>query len=177
LKKKKWGTLTGCWVPHDTRDQVVDFTTREEGHGRREERTYTVITHLEPIRDRLAWPGLKVVGMCCRTRICNGQETTEVHYFIGSRRMTASQYAEVLRNHWSIENHLHWQLDISFTEDRSRIHERNAAQNFAMMRKLALSLLKRHPEKLSIRRKRKKAALDPAFLAATLTGAHNTVKI
>lgn len=159
------------------RHQVATITSREEGHGRREERTYTVITNLEHIRDRLVWPGLKVVGMCCRTRICNGRETTEAHYFIGSRHLTARQYAEVLRNHWSIENHLHWQLDISFAEDRSRIQERNAAQNFAMMRKLALSLLKRHPEKLSIRRKRKKAALDPAFLAATLTGAHNTAKI
>jgi predicted transposase YbfD/YdcC len=157
--------------------QVAMITTKEEGHGRREERTYTVITNLEHIRDRSAWSGLKVVGMYCRTRIINGEETTEAHYFIGSRRMGARKYAEVLRNHWGIENNLHWQLDISFGEDQSRIQDRNTAENFAVMRKLALGLLKRNPEKLSIARKRKKAALAPDFLAATLTGAGNAARI
>lgn len=157
--------------------QVAMIATKEEGHGRQEERTYTVITNLEHIRDRCAWSGLKVVGMCCRTRIINGENTTEAHYFIGSRRMGARKYAEVLRNHWGIENNLHWQLDISFGEDQSRIQERNTAENFAVMRKLALGLLKRNPEKLTIARKRKKAALDPAFLAATLTGAENAARI
>jgi predicted transposase YbfD/YdcC len=157
--------------------QVATITTKEQGHGRQEERTYTVISNLEDIRDRSAWPRLKMVGMCCRTRILNGQESTEAHYFIGSRRMGARRYAEVLRNHWSIENNLHWQLDISFGEDHSHIHDRNAGENFAVLRKLALGLLKRNPEELSIARKRKKAALDPAFLAATLTGAGSVEKV
>jgi predicted transposase YbfD/YdcC len=149
--------------------QVSTLTTEEIGHGRREVRTYTVISNLEDIRDRFAWPGLKTVGMYCRTRIINGEEKTEAHYFIGSRRMGVHQYAEVLRNHWGIENNLHWQLDISFGEDRSRIQDRNAAANFAVMRKLALGLLRRNPEKMSVARKRKKAALDTDFLTATLT--------
>jgi predicted transposase YbfD/YdcC len=151
--------------------QVRTLTTEEEGHGRREVRTYMVISNLEDIRDRLVWPGLKAVGMCCRTRIINGEETTEAHYFISSRRMGIHRYAEVLRNHWGIENNLHWQLDVSFGEDRSRIQDRNAAANFAVLRKLALGLLKRNPEKMSVARKRKKAALDTDFLAATLTNA------
>ncbi len=151
--------------------QVRTLTTEEEGHGRREVRTYMVISTLEDIRDRLAWPGLKTVGMCCRTRIINGEETTEAHYFIGSRRMGIHRYAEVLRDHWGIENNLHWQLDVSFGEDRSRIQDRNAAANFAVLRKLALGLLRRNPEKMSVARKRKKAALDTDFLAATLTNA------
>jgi predicted transposase YbfD/YdcC len=151
--------------------QVRTLTTEEDGHGRREVRTYMVISNLEDIRDRLAWPGLKTVGMCCRTRIINGEETTEAHYFIGSRRMGIHRYAEVLRNHWGIENNLHWQLDVSFGEDRSRIQDRNAAANFAVLRKLALGLLRRNPEKMSVARKRKKAALDTDFLAATLTNA------
>lgn len=157
--------------------QVALITTTEDGHGRQEERSYTVITNLEGIRDRAAWPGLKVVGMCRRTRIVKGEETTECHYFIGSRRMGARKYAEVLRNHWRIENNLHWQLDVSFGEDASRIQERNAAANFAVLRKLALCVLKRHPEKQSIARKRKKAALDPVFLAETMTGVANVEKI
>ena len=111
--------------------------------------------------------------MCCRTRIINGEETTEAHYFIGSRRMGIHRYAEVLRNHWGIENNLHWQLDVSFGEDRSRIQDRNAAANFAVLRKLALGLLRRNAEKMSVARKRKKAALDTDFLAATLTNARD----
>jgi predicted transposase YbfD/YdcC len=165
--------LDGEFAKH----QVAMITTVDEGHGRREERTYTVITNLEKIRDRSAWPSLRVVGMCCRQRLVNGEETMESHYFIGSRKMGARKYAEALRNHWSIENNLHWQLDVSFDEDKSQIQDRTTAENFAVLRKLALMLLKRNPEPLSIARKRMKAALDPDFLAATLTAAANVEKI
>ncbi len=165
--------LDGEFAKH----QVAMITTSEEGHGRQETRTYTVITNLEGIRDRSAWPGLKVVGMCCRQRTVNGEETMESHYFIGSRKMGARSYAEVLRHHWGIENNLHWQLDVSFGEDASRIQDRNAAENFAVLRKLALMLLKRNPAPLSIARKRMKAALDPDFLAAALTAAEEMDKI
>jgi predicted transposase YbfD/YdcC len=165
--------LDGAFAKH----QVAMITTSEEGHGRQETRTYTVITNLEGIRDRAAWPGLKVVGMCCRQRTVNGEETLESHYFIGSRRMGARHYADALRNHWGIENNLHWQLDVSFGEDASRIQDRTAAENFAVLRKLALMLLKRNPIPLSIARKRMKAALDPDFLAAALTLAVEIEKI
>lgn len=157
--------------------QVAAITTVDVGHGRREERTYTVITNLDGIRDRSAWPGLKVVGMCCRSRLVDGVETTEAHYFIGSRKMGARKYGEVLRNHWSIENNLHWQLDVSFDEDRSRIVDRATAENFATLRKLALMLLKRNSAPLSIARKRMKAALDPDFLAELLTSADKIHKL
>jgi predicted transposase YbfD/YdcC len=157
--------------------EVATITTIDEGHGRREERTYTVITNLDGIRDRSAWPGLKAVGMCCRQRLVNGEETLEAHYFIGSRKMGARRYGAALRNHWGVENNLHWQLDVSFDEDKSQIQDRNTATNFAVLRKLALMLLKRNPAPLSIARKRMKAALDPDFLAETLTAAANVEKI
>ena len=82
-----------------------------------------------------------------------------------------------MRNHWGIENNLHWQLDVSFGEDSSRIQERHAAENFGVLRKNALSLLKRNPTKTSIARKRKAAALDTAFLEEILVGAANIDKI
>ena len=82
-----------------------------------------------------------------------------------------------LRNHWKIENNLHWQLDVSFGEDHSRIQDRRGAENFGLLRKLALSLLKRNPAKTSIARKRKAAALDTAFLEETLAGARNLEKL
>lgn len=156
---------------------VRTSTRREEGHGRREERSCVVIEHVAGIRDRRLWPGLKAVGMCRRDRTSNGETTTEVCYFIGSRRMSARRYAQALRSHWGIENSLHWQLDVSFREDASRVENRHGAANFALLRKLALALLKRHPRKDSIARKRKTAALDPEFLAETLAGVMNLEKI
>jgi predicted transposase YbfD/YdcC len=152
---------------------VAEYTTADQGHGRQEERSYVVIHQVAGLRDRRAWPDATTVGMCLCERTVAGETSSEVHYFIGSRRMGARKYAQVLRQHWGIENHLHWQLDISFGEDESRIQERHAAENFGLLRKMALSLLKRNPTKKSIARKRKAAALDAAFLEEILAGAAN----
>lgn len=122
--------------------QVATITTKNTGHGRQEQRTYTVVTNLKRIRDRASWAKLKSVMMCCRERTLNGETTMEPHYFISSRRLTASKFAEAARGHWGIENGLHWHLDVSFREDASQIENRNAAENFALLRKLALGLLK-----------------------------------
>ena len=157
--------------------QVATVTTTAKGHGRIEQRTYTVITNLEAIRDRKLWAGLTTVGMCLRERTINGKTTAETHYFIGSGRLGARKVAKALRGHWGIENNLHWHLDVHLGEDRSRIQERNAARNFASMRKLALCVLKRHPAEKSIPRKRKMAAQNPDFLAEILTGAAKVEKV
>jgi hypothetical protein len=85
--------------------------------------------------------------------------------------MAARRYAAVLRNHWGIENNLHWQLDVSFHEDASRVENRHGAENLSSFRKLALSLLKQNPRETSMARKRKAAAVDPGYLAEILTGA------
>jgi predicted transposase YbfD/YdcC len=161
-------------LPAHTYEQ---HTKTEQSHGRREERSCVVINSLTGIRDRRLWPGLSTVGMCSRERIVNGETITEVRYFIGSRQMRAHKYAQALRKHWAIENNLHWHLDVSFGEDGSQIEDRNGAENFALLRKLALSLLKRHPSKGSIARKRKAAALDPEFLAEVLAGANEIEKV
>lgn len=156
---------------------VRQSTTQEQGHGRQEERACIVVEHVAGIRGRQAWPRLTTVGMCRRDRTVHGETTTEVCYFIGSRRMGARRYAQALRSHWGIENQLHWQLDVSFGEDASRIENRHGAANFALFRKMALGLLKRHPRQDSIARKRKAAALDPEFLAETLAGPTKVEKI
>jgi predicted transposase YbfD/YdcC len=150
---------------------TATHTTIDKGHGRLEKRSCTIVEHLAGIADRKLWPGLTTVGMCYRERTVNGETSTETCYFIGSRRMGARRYAQALRHHWRIENNLHWQLDVSFREDASRIENRHGAANFALFRKLALSLLKQHPRKDSIARKRKAAALDTAFLGEVLAGA------
>jgi predicted transposase YbfD/YdcC len=156
---------------------VLQHNTTEQNHGRQENRSYVVVHDVKGIRDRQAWAKLKTVGMCCSERTVKGKTTTEVRYFIGSRPMGVRQYAKVWRGHWRIENCLHWQLDLSLGEDDSRIQERNGAANFALLRKMALSLLKQNAAKDSIARKRKAAALDLDFLAEILAGAKNLQKV
>jgi len=151
--------------------RVRQCTTTERGHGRLEERSCVVIEDVRGIRDRSAWSQLRVVGMCRRERTVNDQTTSEVCYFIGSRRMAARRYLAALRNHWGIENNLHWQLDVTFHEDASRVENRHGAENLSLFRKLALSLLKQNPREETMARKRKAAAVDPGYLAEILTGA------
>jgi predicted transposase YbfD/YdcC len=158
-------------VKHDT------YKTRERGHGREEYRSYTVLHLTSGLRNAAAWAGVTTIGMCYSERTINGVTSEEARYFIGSKKMSARKYGTMLRGHWGIENNLHWQLDVSFGEDRSGIYRRNAGENFAAMRRIALSLLKRHPSKESIGRKRKAAALDCEFLAEILTGCNQEGKV
>jgi predicted transposase YbfD/YdcC len=145
---------------------------QERGHGRVEKRWVTIITDPEGIRDQESWAKLKVVGCYYLERTEAGKKTSEeMRYFIGSRVMSARQYGDAIRGHWQIENGQHWSLDVSFREDDSRIQKRNAGVNFALLRKVALSLLKRHPSKDSINRKRYAAALDISFLEEIITSA------
>jgi predicted transposase YbfD/YdcC len=152
---------------------VQEYTKVESGHGREEERSYVVIHDVEEIRDRDQWKKLTTVGICRSERTVNGQTSTEVRYFIGSRRLSARTYGKVLRGHWGIENNLHWQLDVNFGEDKSSIYKRTAGENFAALRRIALSLVKRNPRYESIGRRRKAAAMDCDFLAEILLGARN----
>lgn len=148
--------------------QYDTYATEEKMHGREEKRSYTIIHNPQHIRSMDQWTNIRVIGMCHSERTVQGQTSSEVRYFIGSRKDSAETYGDALRNHWSIENCLHWQLDVSFGEDASRIQDRNAAENFSTMRRTALSLLKRHPAKGSIATKRMKAAWDSAFLEEVL---------
>jgi predicted transposase YbfD/YdcC len=150
---------------------VFQHRTTEQGHGRQENRSYVVVHAVTGIRDRQAWSKLKTVGMCCSEHTVKDKTTTDVRYFMGSRKMGVRKYAQALRGHWRIENNLHWQLDISLREDESRIQARQGAANLALLRKTALSLLKQNPTKDSIARKRKAAALDADFLAEIMAGA------
>jgi predicted transposase YbfD/YdcC len=140
------------------------YETQERGHGRQEYRSYLVLHSTAGIRSAKLWPGLTTIGICYSTRTVGGKTSEDTRYFIGSRKASAQVYGQALRHHWGIENNLHWQLDVTFREDSSRIQQRYAAENFASIRKLALVLLKRHPNKQSIARKRLHAALNIDFL-------------
>jgi len=146
------------------------FETQEKGHGRQEKRSYTVLYDLEKIRDKQKWPQLAVIGLCYSERTEGGKSSSEVRLFIGSKRAGAKYYGMGMRNHWGIENGCHWQLDVTFGEDASRIHRRHVGQNMALLRRVALSLLKQHQGKGSIATKRYEAALDPKMLEEILKG-------
>jgi predicted transposase YbfD/YdcC len=151
-------------LEHDT------FETRERGHGREEYRCYTVLHHTSGLRGAADWTGATTIGMCYSERTVNGVASVESRYFIGSRKASAKVYGKALRNHWGIENSLHWQLDVTFDEDHNRVSKRNAAENLALLRRLTLSLLQAHPDKRSIAKKRFSAALNPDFLEEILRG-------
>jgi predicted transposase YbfD/YdcC len=146
------------------------YETRERGHGREEYRCYTVLHDTAGVRQAADWAGLTTIGFCYSERTADGVTGEELRYFIGSKKASAKVYGKALRNHWGIENTLHWQLDVSFDEDKNRVSKRHGAENLALVRRLALSLLKQHPNKRSLACKRLLAALDPAFLEEVLRG-------
>jgi predicted transposase YbfD/YdcC len=146
------------------------YRTSERGHGREEYRCYIVVQSTKGIRQADAWANLSTIGLCYHERTVQGQTSTQVRYFIGDKKANAKYYADGLRQHWGIENNLHWQLDVTFAEDSNRVQKRQAAENLALLRRLTVSLLKAHPSKDSIVRKRFAAALDPTFLEEILRG-------
>lgn len=153
-------------------------STEDRGHGRKEHRHYTILIDPPGLQQKDQWESLRVVGMCVRERqVGTAEATMEVSYFIGSKVMSAKRYGKALRNHWGIENNLHWQLDVSFAEDANRVTKRNGAENLALLRKLALMMLKRHPSKQSLAGKQWNAALNPQFLEDVLFANANPDKI
>src|SRR5580692_1718543 len=145
------------------------YKTEERGHGREELRHCHILLDPE-FATKSEWAGLNVIGKCFRRTIRNGKPTEEVCYFIGSRKTSAKVYGNALRGHWGIENTLHWSLDVTFAEDANRVSRRHGAENLAACRRVALSLLKQHPDKKSIACKRIRAAVDLTFLEEVLRG-------
>ena len=142
--------------------------TEDVGHGRHEERYVTVIAH--PSGLPAAWPDVAAVVQVNREREVGGVNTTTTHYYITSHMGTAAEIGALVRGHWGIENELHWVLDVVFREDDSRTRSGHAAANLAMVRKVALALLKRAPGKCSTVTKRLQAGWDEEFLLQVLHG-------
>jgi predicted transposase YbfD/YdcC len=151
--------------------------TKDRGHGRVENRHYTIINKPTGIRDQALWAKLCAIGICHSERTRQGVTSEETRYFILSRSLSAKRFGQAVRGHWGIENQLHWQLDVTFREDASRIQSLHGAENFSMLRRLALALLKQHPDKRSLRCKRLAAALDTRFLEETLRQSPKLEKI
>jgi len=142
--------------------------TAEKSHGREEFRFCFVMTDLAGIRDRGVWKGLKSVVCVVRSRSVNGKESSEVHYYISSRRGSGKMFLGASRRHWSIENACHWVLDVAFREADHRLREGHAPENMSLVRKMALAMLKKAKANMGIKNKRLKAGWDDSFLEDVL---------
>jgi predicted transposase YbfD/YdcC len=157
----------------DFRDVTHDFhQTVNKGHGRLEIRRCWAIHDplaLESMGYYEGWAGLQTVVMVERERRSADKTQTETVYYLSSLLPDAKRILAATRAHWSVENTFHWTMDVVFGEDASRVRLDEAPENFAVIRHLALNLLKRHPAKLSIKRKRFRAALNDNFLLELLS--------
>ena len=154
------------------RVKVSRHETKEKGHGRIEHRTYYVCDVPDDLPDAGRWEGLKRIGVAISDTVRSGKPCDDVRYYILSRKMSARSFGAAVRSHWSIENSLHWQLDMSFGEDRSRVRKDHADANMAALRRLALGLLKNEAsKKVGIKNKRLVAAWNIDYLRQVLFGA------
>lgn len=152
---------------------VSRFQTAEKDHGRVETRQAIWVTDLSWLDKKLRehWPKLAGIGLIERQREINGTVSTERAYYIGSQGIkTAESFATGARDHWGIENSLHWVLDITFREDDCRVRKGHAPHNFAALRKFALALLRKDTQypKRSLRSRRKTAERPPDYRASLL---------
>lgn len=167
------------YFAHAQQDRTIDAVplkiceTADKAHGRLEMRRVSCTDDLMWMSERKNWKGLKTIVMIERERVVGDKTSSEKAYYLTSHAPDAEQLGDFARRHWSIENELHWTLDVTFDEDGSRIRDRNGAMNLALLRKLALALLKREqsdPRK-SLAMKRKRAGWDNDYLVEVLAAA------
>lgn len=134
----------------------------EDGHGRLERRRASVVAAGGAAA---AFPGLAAFGRIESTRrVAGGREETGTRFFVLSRRLAPARFAEIVRGHWGIENHLHWTLDVIFREDDARSRKNHAPENLAALRRMARNILEAHPSDLPIRKKMKRASWSKDYL-------------
>lgn len=148
-----------CYTYHDTEDY---------GHGRHEIRKCWATEHIDWFEEKQLWKGMKSIIVIESTRTIKGKTTVSKRYFLSSLPANAQHLLSVVRSHWSIENGPHWSMDLIFEEDRSTIRKGNGPQNFALLRSLAYSLLKKEPSKISMKAKRAKANCHFGYLMKVL---------
>jgi predicted transposase YbfD/YdcC len=141
----------------------------EADHGRIETRTATVSTEIDWLQKQHQWPALKAIGKVVRVRQAGEKTTTETAYYLLSRALSPERFNQVVRQHWGIENKLHWVLDVGFGEDLDRKRAGHTAQNFSLLNRIALNLLKHETTfKRGIKGKRLKAAWNHPYLLKLL---------
>jgi predicted transposase YbfD/YdcC len=160
--------------------QETDFAdcdydrTVDKGHGRvdiRECWTTSAPDYLAYLPHRSAWPGLQTIVMIRAERRLAHKTSIEFRYYISSLSTGAKHHLQTVRSHWGIENQLHWVLDVAFREDDSRVRKENGPQNLAILRHIALNLLKQETTaKCGVKAKRLKAGWNEDYLLKVLAG-------
>lgn len=166
------------WFAHADQVSFVGMThdyheTVNKGHGRIDVRRCWVVSDpvaFEYIRHYDGWADLQTIVRVQRERRFADKTERETSYYISSLPPKASLILNAIRCHWRIENSLHWVLDVVFRDDDCRIRKENSSQNIAVLRSIALNILKQDPSKGSLRQKRYTAALDDTFLFHLLAG-------
>jgi predicted transposase YbfD/YdcC len=154
----------------DFKDTTISRAETIDGdHGRIETRAVTVIHDIEWLQEQHAWPGMKSVVMVESTREISGKTERETRFYITSLVLLANQLASLVRDHWAVENSLHWVLDMVFRDDECRLRTDHAPANFTTLKHMALNLIRRAKTKDSIRLRRKVAAWDDEFLVSLVT--------
>ena len=152
-------------------EQIKKSTvTQNKGHGRIEKREYYLETNIEWLHGRDEWTNLNAIGMVKSTVLEKNKLREETRFFITSL-MSVDLFAKAVREHWGIENSLHWCLDVAFHEDDCQVRANNVAENFAVVRHISLNILKNFPVKMSLARKRRKCQYDADFMADVLIAA------
>ena len=153
------------------RVKVRRAESHERHHGREESRYYFLCPVPKDFPDKQRWPNLRAIGVAVNNTIRAGKPTSELRYYILSKYLSGNRFANAVRSHWSIENRLHWQLDVTFGEDQCRIRKGHADANFSSLRRTALSLLKNNKsQKVGVKNKRLAAALNESYLTEVLIG-------
>jgi predicted transposase YbfD/YdcC len=152
-------------------DGIRSHREWSQGHGRTEARRCWATSDLTWLEGRQEWEGLRSVVLIESERFIGESLSVEERYYVSSLPADARHLNEAVRSHWGVENSLHWVLDVTFDEDRSRIRKENAPENFGLLRRLALCLLKKEStSKRSIKGKRLKASWDEGYLLRVLCG-------
>ena len=149
--------------------EISRAETIDADNGRIETRVTTVIHDVDWLRKRHDWPGLNAVAIVESTRETKGKIERETRYYITSLVMLAHLLGPAIRSHWSIENSLHWVMDMVFRDDECRIRTNHAPANFTTIKHMACNLLRRPSNKDSMRVRRKVAGWDDDFLASLIT--------
>lgn len=157
---------------HETNFEGMEwdsYETDEHNHGRHEIRRYWTLTDLSSLPRVQEWPRLRMVGMVEAECTRQGKTSIEHRFYISSLAGKAKPFAQAVRKHWGIENTLHWVLDIAFREDECRIRRGEAAENFAILRRLALALIRQEETlKVGVKAKRLRAGWDESYLLQLL---------
>jgi predicted transposase YbfD/YdcC len=156
------------------RDENNFFDALDDSHGRLVRRRVWTMTDLAPLPELAKWPGLQAVIAveAIRTAHQPAPLISDYRFYLASLARSASICATMIRQHWEIENTLHWSLDVTFNEDHSRIRKEHAPENMAALRRVALNLLRqKRSHTLSLRQKRLLCSLDESYLLTVISGA------